>query len=65
MIRDLINQFRSRWVNPPSPQDMACRVRHKARTAYLDACSRKDSRDKNKTLYAYQEATRECLRLGC
>lgn len=64
MIRDLINQFRARWVNQ-SPQDTAHRVRHKARTAYLDACSRKDSRDKNKTLYAYQEATRECLRLGC
>ena len=65
MIRDLINQFRARWVNPPSAQDMARIARRKAQNAYLDACSRKDSRDKNKTLYAYQEATRECLRLGC
>lgn len=65
MIRDLINQFRSRWAIPPSPQDMARTARRKAQNAYLDACSRKDSRDKNKTLYAYQEATRKCLELGC
>ena len=64
MIRDLINQFRTRWVNQ-SPQDVARRARRKAQNAYLDACSRKDSRDKNKTLYAYQEATRKCLELGC